>query len=224
MKHSCSPIDTLVGEIEALGLEITRPSIERCLDYWELLCSAAPKINVISDNAVSEGPVRHIGDSLAALVQWLPAGTIRLLDVGTGGGLPGIPLTLAHPGLQTVLLEAQDRKAHWLASTVHKLGLGSRVTVIHGRIESQAGEEVRAFNTVTARAVAAPGRLFKWVLPALGDTSQLLLWHSDQQTDEIVQALKKVYAGRGFGLYNTLSYEFGSICYSSNISSICEAH
>lgn len=224
VKHYGAPVDDLSRELSFLGLYINQSVMERCLDYWQLLCSSSPRLNVISRNAIAEGPVRHIVDSLAALVQWLPSGPLRLMDVGSGGGLPGIPLTIAHSELETTLLEARERKADWLSSTVRELGLEDRIDVITGRIEAQVHEELHTFDIITARAVAAPERLFRWVLPGLGPGSQLLLWHSDRQLDGIVEAVQGCSVGRTFELYNTLSYYIRSICFSSNISSIREVH
>jgi len=205
-------------------MEVDRSVIDRCIDYWHLLCEASSRLNVISDSAVTQGPLRHIGDSLAALVQWSSAPSDSLLDIGSGGGLPGLPLAIARPGAETLLLEAKEKKRDWLVATINKLGLQDRVTVTSGRIEKWRLSDLEEFETVTARAVAPPLKLFTWVLPALGQASQLLLWHSPQQKDEIIHALGNRFGGRLFELKHTLSYTYKSINFSSHISSVSEAH
>lgn len=216
--------DDLAAELAALGLHIGPAVLDKCLDYWDMLCWAASRINVISQKALSQGPVRHIGDALAALVHWLPNAPSRLLDVGSGGGLPGIPLTIARPRLETTLLEAREKKADWLTSIVPKLGLAERITVVTGRVEQQSFEELQGFDIVTARAVAAPERLLKWILPRLSAEARLLLWHSDSQREEILNAIKRWRGGGTFELEYTLSYIFGTIRFSSNISGVREVH
>jgi len=216
--------DDLDVELAALGLHIGPAVLERCLDYWDMLCSTVSRLNVISRNALSQGPVRHIGDSLAALVHWLPDAPSRLLDVGSGGGLPGIPLTIARPRLETTLLEARERKADWLTSITAKLGLADRITVVTGRVEQQSPEDLQGFDIITARAVAAPVRLLEWVLPGLNAEARLLLWHSDGQREEILNAIDQWRGEATFELKNTLSYKFSTIRFSSNISGVREVH
>ena len=223
VKHSTSETDLLCNELSILGMEIDRSVIDQCLDYWNLLCEASVRFNVISENAVKQGPLRHIGDSLAALKRWPSAPSDRLLDIGSGGGLPGLPLAIARPRAETLLLEAKEKKRDWLVATIKRLGLQDKVTVVSGRIEKWSISDLEEFETVTARAVAPPPRLFRWVLPALGPESQLLLWHSQQQKDEIIDALRNRFGGRLFELKYTLSHAYNSINFSSHISSISEA-
>jgi len=75
----------------------------------------------------------------------------RLLDVGTGPGLPGIPLALADPGLQVTLLDANGKKVRFCRQAVNELGLGS-VEVVQARVEAYRPDT--EFATITARAVA----------------------------------------------------------------------
>lgn len=222
VKQSTSETDLLRNELSTPDMEIDHWVIDQCLDYWNLLCEASDRLNLISKNAVKQGPLRHIGDSLAALIRWPSAPSDRLLDIGSGGGLPGLPLAIARPRAETLLLEAKEKKRDWLVATVKKLGLQDKVTVVSGRIEKWNISDLEEFETVTARAVAPPPQLFKWVLPALGPESQLLLWHSQQQKDEIIDALRSRFGGRMFELNYTSSHVYSSINFSSHISSISE--
>ena len=223
VKHSTSETDLLYNELSILGMEIDHSVIEQCIDYWNLLCEASVRLNVISGNAVKHGPMRHIVDSLAALIRCPSAPSDSLLDIGSGGGIPGLPLAIARPRAEKLLLEAKEKKRDWLVATIKRLGLQDRVTVVSGRIEKWHISDFEGFETVTARAVAPPPRLFRWVLPALGPESQLLLWHSQQQKDEIIDVLRNRFGGRLFELNYTLSYAYKSINFSSHISSISEA-
>lgn len=111
---------------------------------------------------------RHVLNS-AVLGELIGAGR-RVLDVGSGAGLPGIPLALARPDLTIALLEPMARRVSWLQEMVDELGLS--VVVYRGRAEERA---VSAdWDVVTARAVAPLGRLARWCLPLVRPEGQLL--------------------------------------------------
>jgi 16S rRNA (guanine527-N7)-methyltransferase len=99
----------------------------------------------------------------------------RVVDVGSGAGLPGIALAIRRPDLNVVLIESLRRRVEFLTEAVAELGLGSAVTIVHGRAEDQA---VLASSGnagwVTARAVAPLDRLVEWCLPLLEPGGRLL--------------------------------------------------
>jgi len=152
------------------------------------------------------------------------SGGRSLLDVGSGGGLPGIPLALVVPDLEVTLLEPRTRKADWLTFATGRLGLSSRVTVRAHRFEECGQELIARSDIVTARALAPPPTTLGTILPALEGETRLLLWHSDRQTEGIVDALRTVRGGRTHIVDYTLSYFFESIDFSSNITALRKAH
>src|SRR4051812_498931 len=93
----------------------------RCLD---LLLAANETMNLtrITDRAAAE--VHHVADALT-LLPFLPPGPHSLADVGTGGGVPGIPLAVARPDAQVLLVESTKKKAAFLRSAVEQLGLAN---------------------------------------------------------------------------------------------------
>lgn len=99
----------------------------------------------------------------AAVAELVPEGA-TVTDVGSGAGLPGIPLALARPDLRVTLVEPMQRRTTFLTETVADLGIGERVRVWRGRAEDAVGV-VPGADVVTARALAPLDRLAAWCLP-----------------------------------------------------------
>ena len=123
-------------------------------------------------------------DSLAG-AEWIPEGA-HVLDVGSGGGCPGIPLAIARPDCQFVLVEANGRKAGFLERTVQTLGL-SHVKVVAQRSEDLAHRpEYRArYDIVVAKAVAAVPALVELCLPFLKVKAQLIAYKGPSLEQEL---------------------------------------
>jgi 16S rRNA (guanine527-N7)-methyltransferase len=161
--------------------------------YLDLLLEANQRMNLtrITDRAAAE--VHHVGDALT-LLPLLPAGSFRLADVGTGGGVPGIPLAVARPDAQVVLIESTKKKAAFLHSAVQALGLGN-VTVSDARAED-AGQSApfrESFDVVTARAVATLDWLAEWCLPlARPKTGKVLAMKGARAAEELPAAAKAI--------------------------------
>ncbi len=111
---------------------------------------------------------RHIDNSLA-LEGLLPEGS-SVVDVGSGAGLPGVPLAIARPDLRVTLLEPLLRRATFLSEAVTALALEDRVQVVRARAEDHR----RTYDVVVARAVAPLGRLLGWCEPLLAPDGVLL--------------------------------------------------
>lgn len=114
---------------------------------------------------------RHMLNS--AVVGELVSAGMQVLDVGSGAGLPGIPLALARPDLAVTLLEPMARRVAWLQEVVAELELPVRVH--RGRVEdARIRSELGGWDVVTARAVAPLGRLASWCLPLVVPDGRLL--------------------------------------------------
>ncbi|MEO6436616.1 MAG: RsmG family class I SAM-dependent methyltransferase, partial [Tepidisphaeraceae bacterium] len=90
--------------------------------FLDLLLEGNARMNLtrITDRDAAE--VQHVGDALT-LLPFLPAGAIRVVDVGSGGGVPGIPLAIARPDATILLIESTKKKALFLKQTIEALGL-----------------------------------------------------------------------------------------------------
>src|ERR1700730_5196802 len=125
-------------------------------------------------------PDRALLEDSLVLLDFLPPGPLRVIDVGSGGGLPGLPLRLARPDLRLTLLEANQRKAAFLVQATAKLGLAD-VEVVAQRAED-AGRDPRhreAYDFALARALAPMPVLVELCLPFVAVGGRLLAMKTD---------------------------------------------
>jgi 16S rRNA (guanine527-N7)-methyltransferase len=145
-----NPLSALLPELEsglvALGLP-AQPLAGRLLDYLALLDRWNKTYNLTAVRDPREMLSRHLLDSLS---MWPHVRDGQLADLGTGPGLPGIPLAMACPGLQVSLVESNGKKARFLREAVRSLGIGN-ARVIESRAE--AVNEPGAYGQITARAM-----------------------------------------------------------------------
>ena len=136
---------------------------------------------------------RHLANC-AVLEELVPEGA-ALADVGSGAGLPGLPLALVRPDLRVVLVEPLLRRATFLSEAVAALGIEDRVEVLRGRAEEQR----LGVDVVTARAVAPLDRLAGWTLPLVREGGVLLALKGEGAVAEVESsqaALEKVGGGQ----------------------------
>ena len=136
----------LAAGLVALGLPDT-PLADRLLDYLALLDRWNKTYNLTAIRDPREMLSKHLLDSLS---MWRHVQPGKLADLGTGPGLPGIPLALAVPGLQVTLVESNGKKTRFLREVVRQLGLAN-VRVLESRAE--AVDEPGAYDQITARAM-----------------------------------------------------------------------
>lgn len=128
---------------------------------------------------------RHVLNS--AVVATLLSPGEAVVDVGSGAGLPGIPLALARPECTVVLLEPLARRAAFLDEVVDDLGLAPRVSVVRARAEDHVRERSR-YDVAVARAVAPLDRLAGWCVPLLKPGGRLLALKGERAEAEVAAA------------------------------------
>ena len=152
-----APPEDFGARLAALGVELGAAAVAQLGDYLARLLAMNELVNLTAIAEPAAAWERHALDALTLVPLLADLGPgARLVDVGSGGGVPGIPLAIARPDLEVTLIEATQKKAAFLAAVADVLGLHN-VTVRAERAELLANGELRgAFDAVTARAV---GRL-----------------------------------------------------------------
>ncbi|AGI26932.1 16S rRNA (guanine(527)-N(7))-methyltransferase RsmG [Pseudomonas sp. MT3] len=158
--------DELARGIQTLGLDIDAAAQQRLLDYLALLAKWNKAYNLTAVRDVDEMVSRHLLDSLSIVPQFEAAGGERWLDVGSGGGMPGIPLAILFPGKSLTLLDSNGKKTRFLTQVKLELKLDN-LQVIHSRVEAFQPEQ--PFNGIVSRAFSSLEDFTNWTRH-LGDT------------------------------------------------------
>jgi 16S rRNA (guanine527-N7)-methyltransferase len=161
--------------------------------YGEILATDAVVRGLIGPRETHRIWDRHILNC-AAMHSAVPYESY-VADVGSGAGLPGIPLALARPDLRIALIEPLLRRVTFLDEVVDRLGLRDRVEVLRGRAEEMISMfHVKPADVVTARAVAPLDRLAGWTLPLVRVGGSLLAMKGSTAAEEIVEHRKSIHA------------------------------
>lgn len=149
----------LLGPAAAIiGRELSRPEITLIGKYLEIL----REWNRVQ-RLVGRGDTKSLVDNIVLdsllFLKVLPASTSRVLDVGSGAGVPGIPLKILKPAIDLVMVDARRKRVSFLSAAIRTLGFeGARA--VHTRIEDVETCELGGFDAIVARCTAGPMRLF----------------------------------------------------------------
>jgi len=167
-------MEELITGTKKLGLHLTAGQLEQFEIYYQELIDWNRRVNLTSITSYEDVQKKHFLDSLTltTAIKFTDGGRgTDAIDIGSGAGLPGIPLKLLFPGIHMVLLEATGKKADFLKHLIIKLGIGE-TEILTGRAEELAHDERyrENFTLVMSRAVAPLTTLVELTLPfcALG--------------------------------------------------------
>ena len=198
--------------LDALGLSLT-PTRRAVIDgHVRLLVAWTSAINLTAIREPRAIAVSHVLDSLTAVSFARDRGATAVLDLGSGGGFPGIPMATALGAERALLVEPIAKKARFLETVVEATGVGGTVAIATTRAES-IGADPRQRGTwplVTARAVAPMADLVELAFPLLERGGSLLAWKRGDIEDEL-HAAERAARALGGGRFDTVDIELAGL-------------
>jgi 16S rRNA (guanine527-N7)-methyltransferase len=176
-----------------MHLPVNEEIIGRFLRYYEMLVETNKVMNLTAITEFDEVLEKHFIDSLLLgnVVDLKKADSVRLLDLGTGAGFPGVPLKIAYPQLEIVLLDSLNKRIQFLNRVIEELSL-EKISAIHARAEDYAKEEREAFDFCVSRAVANLAVLSEYCLPFVKIGGAFISYKSEKTDVEVKEAAKAI--------------------------------
>ena len=186
------PDETLAAAMARHQINLPEPQVAMLERYCEMLWNWNTKINLTRHTDYEKFVARDLIDSLAFAQFLVPRE--KVLDVGTGGGVPGVVLAIVRDDLRMAMCESVGKKARVVAEIIERLGL--QTPVLHARAEDVLIEQ--RFNTLVIRAVARLKKLLEWFHPHWKAFDRLLVLKGPSWVDERGEA-------RHYGLLHDLA-------------------
>ena len=186
-------ISTLVKGIASLNVELDEDQKRSFTTYKELLKEWNQKINITSITEDVEIDIKHFLDSLTPISTNLVNGKKRLIDIGTGGGFPGIPLKIYNQELEVTLLDSLNKRIIFLDEVIKSLNL-KNIDAIHGRAE-ELGRKIEyreVYDICISRAVASLDTLSEYCMPFVKVGGYFIAMKGPDVLDELQEAEKGI--------------------------------
>lgn len=185
--------ERLQAGLERLGVAADGVTLDRLARYHALLTEWNARIDLTAVLEPEEMVDRHYLDSAAPLALGLIPQGARVIDVGTGAGLPGIPLCILRPDLRVTLLDAQRKRVTFLQAAIEALDLPAQA--VHMRAEDAARDEAHreTYDVAVSRAVAATPTLLELTLPFVRVGGRAIAWKGPGLQAELEQARRAAH-------------------------------
>lgn len=180
-----------------LGIELSDEQINKFQRYYEMLIETNKVMNLTAITGKEEVILKHFVDSISIvkvlpdMIKYIDSDniSIKILDLGTGAGFPGIPLKIVFPAIDIVLLDSLNKRINFLNSVIDELQL-SGINAIHGRAEEMArNKEYREkFDLCVSRAVANLSTLSEYCLPFIKVNGKFISYKASEIEEEVDNA------------------------------------
>ena len=157
--------ELLVKGSREFGVNLSDEAVERFNIFAKFLCEQNEHINLTRIVEPEKIVTRHFIDSLALCAAVPFYDGMKVCDIGTGAGFPGIPLLIAHPGIHLTMIDSTNKKLDFVRAALRELGLDANVITVRAEDFGQNEKVREKYDLVTSRAVAQLSVLVEYSLP-----------------------------------------------------------
>lgn len=186
--------DKFQSGLEKLNISLTEDQLSKFLMYYDLLIETNKVMNLTAITEFEDVVDKHFLDSISICQVYDMNQNIRVLDMGTGAGFPGIPLKIVFPELNIVLADSLNKRIRFLNDIISKLELNN-INALHARAEElgHKKEYREKFDLCVSRAVANLSSLSEYCIPFVKVNGKFISYKSGEIDSEVSQAKKSIY-------------------------------
>ena len=176
--------DLIITGAEAMGISVNADQVRQLSFHCDLLIQWNQKINLTAITDPYEVAVKHVLDAIAP-IKWIQ-NEARVLDMGSGGGFPGIPLKIINPSLYVTLMDSVTKKVSFLKHVIRTLKIKG-CTAISGRVEALGIQKEYAgkFDVVVSRSFASLDKIIQWGKPFAASPGRIIALKGKNIHEEI---------------------------------------